>query len=249
MAEDHVHAAHESGGEADSAGAHGMHASHGELHGQSDSSEHAMSHDHMGHGDHAAQFRNRFWLTLILSIPVVAYSDLIEAWFGVRPPAFPLSDLISPVLGTAIFFYGGWIFLKGGFEEIRARKPAMMLLISLAITVAWLASVGGAVGLLQIQFWWEVATLIVVMLFGHWQEMRALGETRGALASLAELIPAVAERLDSNGVAETVPISALKIGDTVLVRPGARVPADGVIVVESQEILTRFVPDANQAVP
>ncbi len=236
MAEDHAHGAQQNGGEADSAGAHEMHGNHGEVHAQPDSSEHAMSRDHMGHGDHAAQFRSRFWLALVLSIPVVAYSDLIEAWFGVRPPAFPFSDLIPPVLGTFIFFYGGWVFLKGGLEEIRARKPAMMLLISLAISVAWLASLGGAVGLLPLQFWWEVATLIVVMLFGHWQEMRALGETRGALASLAELIPAVAERLTSNGAAEIIPIGALEIGDTVLVRPGARVPADGVIVDSAAEL-------------
>src|SRR5690606_22481475 len=140
-----------------------------------------------------------------------------------------------PVLGTVVFFYGGSPFLLGAVQEARARRPGMMLLIGMAITVAFLASLATTFGLLELDFWWELAALVTVMLLGHWMEMRAIGQAQGALAALAELLPDMAERLTADGT-ETVPISALEVGDVVLVRPGGRVPADGVIVSGQAEM-------------
>ncbi|CAA9553279.1 MAG: Lead, cadmium, zinc and mercury transporting ATPase; Copper-translocating P-type ATPase [uncultured Thermomicrobiales bacterium] len=165
----------------------------------------------------------------MLAIPVVLYSEMVQEWLRFTMPTFPGSDLIPPVLGTAIFLYGGWVFLTGGLSEIQTRKPGMMLLISLAITVAFVASAATTLGLFDLEFWWELALLVVIMLLGHWLEMRALGQAQGALSALAALLPDEAERVTGNGV-ETVPLSALRTGDVVLVRPGARVPADGEIV-------------------
>jgi Cu2+-exporting ATPase len=171
-------------------------------------------------------FRQRFWLTLALTIPVVLFSEMVQDWLGFSMPEFPGDSWIPPVLGTAVFLYGGSVFLKGAYDEIRARQPGMMLLISLAITVAFVASLASLVGLLEVELWWELSTLVAVMLLGHWQEMKAIGQARGALAALAELLPDEAERVTASGV-ETVPLAELAPGDLVLVRPGARVPADG----------------------
>jgi Cu2+-exporting ATPase len=173
-------------------------------------------------------FRDRFWLSLLLALPVVFYSELIQGWLGYTAPAFPGSDWIAPVLGTAIFIYGGSPFLKGAVRETRQRQPGMMLLIGMAITVAFLASAATSLGWFDLEFWWELAALITIMLLGHWMEMRAIGQARGALAALAELLPDEAERI-IDGEAETVAIAQLELGDLVLVRPGGRVPADGVI--------------------
>jgi Cu2+-exporting ATPase len=194
----------------------------------------AMGHGaHAGHDKHAghsvAMFRDRFWLSLILSIPVVLYSPMVQEWLRYTMPAFPGSDLIAPVLGTIVFLYGGLVFLTGGLDEIRSRTPGMMLLISLAISVAFIASAATFLGLFDLDFWWELALLVTIMLFGHWQEMRAIGQAQGALSALAALLPDEAERVTEQGV-ETVPVAALRRSDIVLVRPGARVPADGVIV-------------------
>ncbi|MCD6030646.1 MAG: copper-translocating P-type ATPase, partial [Thermomicrobiales bacterium] len=159
----------------------------------------------MGHGAHAAHdkhaghsvemFRSRFWLSLLLSIPVVLYSPMVQEWLRFSLPVFPGSELIPPVLGTIIFLYGGTVFLKGGLDEIRLRTPGMMLLISLAITVAFIASVATTFGLFDLDFWWELALLVTIMLFGHWQEMRAIGQAQGALGALAALLPDEAERV------------------------------------------------------
>ena len=185
---------------------------------------------HAGHGDHAAMFRQKFWLTFVLTIPVVIYSHMVQMWLGYTPPQFPGSDLIAPVLGTFIFFYGGWPFLSGGWDEAKRRQPGMMLLIALAITVAFTASIATSLGFFDLDFWWELALLIAIMLLGHWLEMRAIGQARGALAALAELLPDDAERIADNGDVETVAIGDLRQGDVVLVRSGGRVPADGEIV-------------------
>lgn len=196
--------------------------------------EHA-GHGQGGHAGHADVFRRRFWITLLLSIPVIIYSHMVQDWLGYTAPAFPGSDLIGPVLGTIIFLYGGAVFLSGGWSEIRTRKPGMMLLISLAIVVAFLASAATSLGFFDLEFWWELALLIVIMLLGHWQEMRALGQAQGALGALAALLPDEAERVGPDGIT-TVSVLELEAGDVVLVRPGARVPADGEIVEGQAEL-------------
>ena len=198
-------------------GDHGQQPAHG---------EHGEHGGHGGHGDHAAQFRDRFWLSVALSVPVVIYSDMVQTWLGFTAPRFPGSEWVAPVLGTAVFLYGGMPFLRGGVEEARARQPGMMLLISLAITVAFVASAATALDLFDLDFWWELALLIDIMLLGHWLEMRALGQASSALDALASLLPDEAERVTDGG-AETVPLSQLAAGDIVLVRSGGRVPADG----------------------
>jgi Cu2+-exporting ATPase len=192
---------------------------------------HDMHEGHTGHGGHeghADLFRTRFWVAALLTIPIVLYSEMVQHWLRFSMPEFPGSDWIAPVLGTVVFFYGGTVFLKGGRDELRQRQPAMMLLISLAIVVAFAASLATTFGWLDMEFWWELALLITIMLLGHWQEMRALGETRNALQSLAELVPDEAERI-VDGQTEVVAINELRHGDLVLVRPGGRVPADGMI--------------------
>jgi P-type Cu2+ transporter len=187
------------------------------------------------HEDHAAQFRDRFWLTLALTVPVVAYSEMVQEWLGFTPPQFPGSRWVAPVLGTVVFLYGGWPFLQGGLSEARSRQPGMMLLISLAILVGFGASAASALGLFDLEFWWELSLLIVIMLLGHWLEMRALGQASGALDALAALLPDQAERVDGDRV-ETVAVGDLAVGDLVLVRPGGRVPADGVIAEGSADL-------------
>jgi Cu2+-exporting ATPase len=190
---------------------------------------------HQGHSDHAAMFRQKFWLSLVLAIPVVVYSMTLQELFGYMAPAFPGSTLIAPVFGTAIYVYGGWPFLSGAVQEIRARRPGMMLLIGMAITVAFVASLATSLGLFTVEVWWELALLIVIMLLGHWLEMRAVGQASGALAALAELLPDEAERI-MDGRVETVAIGDLAVGDVVLVRSGGRVPADGTIIEGSAEV-------------
>jgi Cu2+-exporting ATPase len=216
------------------------HSNQHETHGHDEPAEHTdhVGHDlqgHDGHGGHdkhaghsVAMFRDRFWLSLALTIPVVFYSDMIQEWFDYTAPTFPGSDWIAPVLGTVIFVYGGSPFLKGAVQEARDRQPGMMLLIGMAITVAFLASAATTFGWFDLDFWWELAALITIMLLGHWMEMRAIGQARGALAALAELLPDEAERVTESGT-ETVSLADLSEGDVVLVRPGGRIPADGEI--------------------
>jgi P-type Cu2+ transporter len=180
-------------------------------------------------------YRRRFWITLILAVPVVVYSEMIQDWFGFTAPQFPGDGLVAPVLGTVIFFYGGSVFLTGAWSELRRHAPGMMLLVSLAISVAFIASAASALGLFDLEFWWELSALVVVMLLGHWQEMKALGQARGALSALAELLPDEAERL-RDGETERVALEELAAGDVVLVRPGARIPADGEIVAGEAEL-------------
>jgi Cu2+-exporting ATPase len=192
---------------------------------------HPQHHQHgAGHGDHAAAFRDRFWWSLLLAVPVVGFSEMFGDLLGYMPPE--QTGWIPPVLGTVIFFYGGWPFLTGAVAEIRSRQPGMMLLISLAISVAFVASglTSLGVGGLDLDFWWELALLVVIMLLGHWLEMRALGQASGALDALAALLPDEAERIGADGQPQRVSLDELAEGDTVLVRSGGRVPADGVIV-------------------
>ena len=181
------------------------------------------------HEHHAAMFRERFWISLILTIPIVYFSEMVQMWLGYRALSFPGSEWVPAVLGTAVFVYGGTPFLSGGLSEARQRSPGMMLLIALAITVAFGASIATELGVFDLDFWWELAALITIMLLGHWQEMKAIGQASGALQALAELLPDEAERVTDSRV-EMVPVTDLKKGDVVLVRPGARVPADGEVV-------------------
>ncbi len=193
---------------------------------------------HQGHDKHAGHdpeaFRRKFWLSLALTIPIVLTSHMIMDWFGYSLD-FPGLAWVGPVLGTAVFLYGGQPFLAGAVSEIRDRAPGMMLLISMAITVAYAASLATSLGLFDLDFWWELAALVTIMLLGHWQEMKAIGQAQGALAALAALLPDDAERV-TDGTIERVPVAALTVGDVVLVRSGARVPADGRIVDGTAEL-------------
>jgi Cu2+-exporting ATPase len=181
------------------------------------------------HGHDPEQFRRKFWVSLALTLPIVVTSEMVMDWFGYTIE-FPGQSLVGPVLGSAVFFFGGWPFLMGGVDELRSRQPGMMLLISMAIVVAYGASLASWLDWLDLEFWWELAALVTIMLLGHWQEMKAIGQARGALAALAELLPDDAERVASRGEIERVSVRDLEPGDVVLVRPGSRVPADGVIV-------------------
>ena len=192
---------------------------------------HAERHSaHTDHTGHELMFRNRFWVCLVLSIPVLLYSDMIRMALGpLAPPAFPGSQWVAPVLSVVIFAYGGVPFLRMAGDELRARKPGMMTLISLAITVAFVYSVANVFLALGDSFFWELVTLIDVMLLGHWLEMRSVRQASGALDELAKLLPDTAERLGPDGATSVVPAAELRPGDLLLVRPGAAVPADGAV--------------------
>ncbi len=195
------------------------------------SAQHAAG-DHAAHDKHAGHdpemFRRLFWVNLLLAIPVLVFSGQIQDWFGYSIDG-AWAEWVAPVLGTVVYLWGGRPFLAGGVFEVRHRQPGMMLLIALAITVAYGSSLASSLGWGELDFWWELAALIVVMLLGHWQEMKAIGQARGALSALAELLPDTAEVVSGDIVTE-VAISDLAVGDVVLVRPGGRVPADGEIV-------------------
>jgi P-type Cu2+ transporter len=198
------------------------------------------SHDHGSHDKHEGHspemFRDKFWLSFILTIPVVFWSDHIQQLLGYSAPTFPGSDWIPPALGTAIFFYGGWVFIRGALHELHDRLPGMMTLISLAISVAFIFSWIVQFGILDASaLWWELATLVTIMLLGHWIEMRSIDQARGALQELAKLLPDTATRI-KNGEEEKVSVDDLNDGDLILVRPGENIPADGVVKKGSSDI-------------
>src|SRR6187551_3354790 len=187
--------------------------------------DHAAGHDrHAGHS--VAMFRDKFWLSLALTIPTVLLSREVAGWMGYTIPAIPGVEYVPAVLGTIIFLYGGLVFIRGAQGELADRKPGMMTLISLAIIVAFVTSWAGTVGFFEVEIWWELATLITIMLLGHWLEMRSIAQAQGALSALAALLPDTAERVTEQGT-DPVPLEQLAIGDVVLVRPGGRVPVDG----------------------
>lgn len=206
-------------------GQKGQHHSGHEMHGG-----HA-GHGHGGHGDHVGQFRRLFWIMLVLGIPVVAFDPMFADLLSYQLPDAAWVWWVSPILGTVIYCWGGRPFLAGAVSEIRSRQPGMMLLIGLAITVAFVASWGATLGILdhELNFWWELALLVVIMLLGHWIEMRSLAQTSSALDSLAALLPDEAEKVDGDDVVTVTP-AELVVGDIVIVRPGAAVPADGQII-------------------
>ena len=192
-------------------------------------------HDPAGHGGHDKHeghspdmFRRKFWLTLLVTIPTVVWGHMLMRFTGWEAPAFPGSEWIPPVLGTIVFLYGGLVFLKGAWREIQDRLPGMMTLISLAITVAFVFSAAVTLGYPGMPLWEELATLVTIMLLGHWMEMRSIQQAQGALGELAKLLPATATRLIGERM-EEVPVADLQLRDLVLVRPGEAVPADGVV--------------------
>jgi Cu2+-exporting ATPase len=184
---------------------------------------------HDKHAGHSVEmFRSKFWLSLLLTVPTLIWSELLQGWLGYAAPVFPGSRYIPAVFGTAVFFYGGWVFLQGAARELKDRLPGMMTLISLAITVAFVFSLAVTFGFDAMALWWELATLVTIMLLGHWMEMRSIAQASGALRELAKLLPATAIRL-VDGRTEEVTVDQLRDSDLVLVRPGASIPADGLV--------------------
>ena len=192
---------------------------------------------HAGHAGHVAIFQRLFWIMFAFAIPVVAFNSMFASLIGYSLPDAAWVQWISPILGTVMFAWGGKPFLSGGIQEIRDRQPGMMLLISLAITVAFISSWGASLHLLghDLDFWWELALLIVIMLLGHWIEMRSLAQTSSALDSLAALLPDEAEVAHGDSTRKVAP-EELVPGDVVVVRPGSSIPADGTIIEGSAHI-------------
>jgi Cu2+-exporting ATPase len=193
-------------------------------------------------------FRDKFWLSLTLTLPVVFWSADVQHWLGYHAPAFPGSRLIPAILGTIVFVYGGRVFIQGAWHELSGRQPGMMTLISLALIVAFTASLAATLGFFEVDVWWELATLISVMLLGHWLEMKATAQARSALDALAALLPDNAERVTESGI-ERVPIAELRVGDVVLVRPGSRVPADGTVLEGTADVDESLITGESRPIP
>ena len=219
------HAAHQANKEG--------HEGHDQHAGHDDHEDHGSHVDHSGHEE---MFRNRFWVSLFLSIPVLVFSSAIQGFLGYSIPAFPGSTWITPVFAVIVFAYGGVPFIEMAVPEIKNRKPGMMTLISLAILVAFVYSLAAQIFSLGSTFFWELVTLIDIMLLGHWIEMRSVRQASGALNELAKLMPDTAERIREDGENEEVPITSLKNDDRVLVRPGASVPADGEVIEGESDV-------------
>jgi len=187
---------------------------------------------HDGHDKHAghsvAMFRDKFWISLLLTLPTLVWGHMLQNALGYSAPNFPGSHWIPPLFGTAVFVYGGWVFIQGALRELKDRLPGMMTLISLAITVAFVFSAAVTLGFPGMPLWEELATLVTIMLLGHWIEMRSISQAQGALKELVKLLPSTATRLDGEQ-SEEVPIDQLRDGDLVLVRPGGSIPADGLV--------------------
>ena len=204
-----------------------------------------MNHEHHNHeenivynkheGHHAEDFIKKFWVCFILSIPIILYSDLPKLFFDWNAPIFYGSNYISLILGSIIYFYGGLVFIKGAINELRNKLPGMMTLIAIAITTAYLYSVWSVFTGSEMTLFWELSTLIIIMLIGHWVEMKAVENAKGALHELIKLLPNTSEIL-REGKIYTIPTNELKEGDMVLVRPGGKIPADGVIVEGDGEV-------------
>jgi len=207
---------------------------------------------HTGHGKHAGHtpemFRDRFLVSLLLTLPILYFSEQLQAWLGYRAVSFPGSAWVNPVLGSVLYFYGGLVFLQGALKELRERTPGMMTLIALAITVAYAYSLAVSLGLPGMPFYWELATLIDVMLLGHWLEMASVQAAGRALEELAKLMPTTAHRIVEDRV-EDVPVSALKEGDLILIRPGEQVPTDGRVEEGASSVNEAFLTGESRPVP
>ncbi|AQT70127.1 Copper-exporting P-type ATPase B [Anaerohalosphaera lusitana] len=196
--------------------------------------KHQEHEKHENHGDHhehmMQEFKVKFWVSLVLTVPVLVFSDMIQSFLQLEEKIeFTGEQYIQLVLATVIYFYGGLPFLKGLYKELKKKQPGMMTLIGMAITVAYVYSAAVTVGLPGKVFYWELATLIDVMLLGHWIEMRSVKSASGAVESLVKLLPSEAHRLKDDGSTEDVPVSELNKEDIVLIKPGEKVPTDGII--------------------
>jgi Cu2+-exporting ATPase len=210
-------------------------------HGLEDHLSHTDSNHPKGHKDHhghmAADFRKRFWISLALTMPILALSPLLQKLAGLGEAIRFYGDVyVLFAFSSAVFWYGGWPFLKGLFEELKSRRPGMMTLISVAIATAYLYSSAVVFGLTGMMFFWELATLIDIMLLGHWIEMRSVMGASKALEELAKLMPADAHKLMPDGGVKDVPLAELAVNDQVLIKPGEKIPADGVIVAGESSV-------------
>ena len=188
------------------------------------------AHDHHDHHAHMIEdFKKRFWISLVITIPIVVLAPMIQELLGYEL-RFNGDRYVQFVLSSIIFFYGGWPFLTGLAEEVRKKAPGMMTLIALAISVAYFYSSAVVFGLEGKIFFWELASLIVIMLLGHWIEMKSVMGASNALQELAKMMPSTARRINENGEHEDVSITELKSNDIILVRPGEKVPADGMVL-------------------
>ncbi len=207
-----------------------------------DAASHHAHEEHNGHTEHdkhaghsVNMFRDKFWLSLLLTLPVLVYSEMIQHWLGFMPPSFTGSQYVPFVFSTIIFFYGGLVFLKSAIGELKAKLPGMMTLISLAIVTAYVYSVATQFFINGDGFFWELATLVTIMLLGHWLEMASVMKAESALDAIKQLLPDKAEKL-VKGKPQQVLVSELKVGDLILVRPGTSIPVDGVIVEGSSSV-------------
>ena len=218
------------------------HSQHADKHGGHMDAGHdkrSGHHERAPHDKHAGHsvkmFRDKFLGSVALTIPTLVWSPMIQEWLGFRAPSFTGSHYIPAIFGTVLFLYGGLVFIRGAVQEIRDRLPGMMTLISLAISVAFGFSIAVTLGVPGMDLWWELSTLITIMILGHWIEMRSISQAQGALKELAKLVPDMAERVTPGGV-ESVRVDQLREGDVVLVRPGAGIPADGVVIDGGSEV-------------
>jgi Cu2+-exporting ATPase len=204
-----------------------------------------MTHIHDDHDDHAAHdkheghsaemFRKKVWGTLALSVPTLVWAPMLQRWFHYSAPSFAGARLIPALFGAGVFFYGGWVFIRGAGKELADRQPGMMTLIALAISVAFVFSLAVTFGYPGMDLWWELATLVTIMVLGHWLEMRSIAQASGALKELTKLLPSTATRVNGDAV-EEVPLVELRTDDVVLVRPGASIPADGLVVEGESDV-------------
>jgi Cu2+-exporting ATPase len=233
-----AHHGHEHGGSPEFPTAHAPHEHDGGAaehdHAGHDHADHA-GHDHAGHAGHdhsahdPAQFKRKFWWSLALTVPTLVFSTGLQDILNLDGPRFAGSQFIPALFGVVLFVYGGWVFISGGIQELRAKQPGMMTLIALAIVVAFGYSAAVTLGLQGMDFWWELATLITIMLLGHWIEMSAIMGAQNALGELAKLLPDEAELLHGDHTM-IVPVGTLAIGDLVIVKPGSALPVDGQVV-------------------
>lgn len=219
---------------------HGGHVDHHPLAHEEPHSAHDVHGIGAGHDQHAGHsvemFRQKFWGTLLLSVPTIIWAPMIQHWFGYQAPGGAVaSRWIPAVFGALVFGYGGWVFIAGARRELADRRPGMMTLISLAISVAFIFSVAVTFGFPGSDLWWELATLVTIMVLGHWIEMRSIDQAQGALKELAKLLPDTAVRVIGDRL-ETVSLSNLRAGDLVLVRPGTSIPADGTVRDGSSDV-------------
>lgn len=227
---------------------------HHNHHSKHHHSEHHNHHEHHGHGGHDKHaghspeiFKRRFFICLILTLPVLYFSTQLQTWLGYQAIEFPGSNWVNPILGIIIYFYGGWVFLRGAWRELHS-KVGMMTLIALAITVAFVYSLAVSLGLQGKPFYWELVTLVDIMLLGHWVEMASVKGASQALESLKELVPAQAH-LWRNGRVEDIPVTEVKADDTILIRPGEQIPNDGEVIEGSTEVDEAFLTGESRPIP